>query len=97
MNEQIELFPTLPNPKEEADKLKRRWENGFQRWIDKMADSKHDQPIGTCGCGAPCDDCADNTFGRPCVRALNALCRRKKITIDYTKQDYEDAWWGRFV
>lgn len=78
------------------DQLKRRWENGFQRWSNKMSQSKEDQPIGCCGCGAPCDYCIDNHIGRPCVRALNELCRRKKITIDYTKTSYEDAWWGSF-
>ena len=96
MDNQLELFPTLPNPKAEADKLKRRWENGFQRWSNKMSQSKIDQPLGCCGCGSMCDYCEDNTFGRPCVRALNEMCRRKKITIDYAKTSYEEAWWGRF-
>lgn len=96
MDDQFELFPTLPNPKTEADKLKRRWENGFQKWCNTMSQSKEDQPIGCCGCGAPCDYCTDNHIGRPCVRALNELCRTKRITIDYTKTSYEDAWWGRF-
>lgn len=36
-----------------------------------------------------------NSYGRPCVRALNAMCREKRITIDYEKRNYEEVWDGR--
>lgn len=34
----------------------------------------------------------DNSYGRPCVRALNAMCREKNITIDYENYDFEEIW-----
>lgn len=27
--------------------------------------------------------------GRPCVRALNAMCREKRIEIDYSDMNFE--------
>lgn len=38
---------------------------------------------GACGFGAICDYCEDNSFGRPCVRALNAMMRAKRKTMNY--------------
>ena len=43
-----------------------------------------------------CDNCEDITYGRPCVRALNDMCRAKNIKIDYEKQTIEYAWEGVF-
>jgi len=77
------------------ENIKRRWENGYQKWCNKMSQSKEDKPLGCCCCGAACGYCIDNHIGRPCVRALNELCRMNNLKIDYTKTSYEDAWWGR--
>lgn len=41
-----------------------------------------------------CDYCDDNTYGRPCVRALNAMIREKRLKIDYEKTGYVEAWEG---
>lgn len=68
---------------------KLRWENGFQRWSDKMAKNGLTE-YGKCGYSNICDFCKDNDKGRPCVRALNALCRKRKIKLDYTQKNYEE-------
>ena len=46
-------------------------------------------PLGCCGYGEICDYCTDNDKGRPCVRALNAMCREKRIEIDYSDMNFE--------
>ena len=51
---------------------------------------------GKQGWGSMCDYCEDNSYGRPCIRALNTLLREKNIKIDYEKLSFEDAWDGRF-
>lgn len=73
---------------------KRSWEDRFQRWSDKKATDKayQTEPYGKCGYGTICDYCEDNTYGRPCVRALNALLREEHKTIDYYKATFEEAW-----
>jgi hypothetical protein len=48
--------------------------------------------FGKCGYGCICDYCEDNSYGRPCVRALNALCRDKHITIDYQDRNFEEVF-----
>lgn len=78
-----------PNP----NNIKRNWENAFQRWSDKHGmniDNKED--FGCCGYGSMCDWCDDNSYGRPCVRALNAMCRENGILINYAEQDFETIW-----
>ena len=97
MYKQYDLFgdckePITPKPKK--DKQKRNWENGFQRWSDKQIHT--DTSLGKCGCGSMCNYCEDNSYGRPCVRALNEMCRDSNIKIDYNKRNYEDIWNGVF-
>lgn len=79
-------------PVKKTTNQKRNWENRFQRWSDKRSEDGHD-PYGCCGTGGLCDYCKDNDYGRPCVRALNTMCRVKKIKIDYTDLDFEKVWW----
>lgn len=86
--------PTKPKPI--IDKLKRNWENRFQRWSNGFFDDGT-TPYGKCGYGSMCDHCENNDYGRPCVRALNDMCRAKNIKIDYEKQTFENAWEGVFV
>lgn len=98
MIEQVDLLGNLINqtkPKAKTDKQKRNWENGFQRWSDKWA-QESGFVYGKCGYGSMCDYCEDNGYGRPCVRALNAMCRESYINIDYSKKNYEDVWDGVF-
>lgn len=96
-DEQIALYDVPPIPPKQCDKQKRSWEDGFQRWSNRVyTDHPYDQPLGCCGWGSMCDYCTDNTYGRPCVRALNDMCRDKRITIDYSKRNYEDIWNGVF-
>ena len=45
--------------------------------------------FGACGYGAICDYCKDNSFGRPCVRALNAMCREKFVAVNYKDKSNE--------
>lgn len=92
---QLDLYgnevKVAPKP---VNKEKRNWENAFQRWSDKM----HDVPTehyGKCGYGEMCDYC-DLETKRPCVRALNYMCKEKEITIDYSERDFEDIWNGVF-
>lgn len=70
---------------------KRRWENAFQKWSDEQG-MDGAMSYGCCGYGSMCDWCKDNTYGRPCVRALNAMCREKNISIDYDDMDFEAVW-----
>ena len=94
MAEQVALYAEEPK-KRKTDNVRRRWENGFQRWCND-ASQESGIPSGKCGYSYICDYCEDQSFGRPCVRALNALCRDCSITIDYEKQSYADAWEGYF-
>lgn len=91
MNEQITLF-SIPKS-ERTDLIKRRWEDAFQKWSDKMQ-QESTVSYGKCGYGVMCDWCSDNSYGRPCVRALNAMCREKRMLIDYTNANYAALWNG---
>lgn len=98
MAEQFDLFGGCAEPEKprlKIDKQKRNWENGFQRWSDKWAE-EIGFTYGKCGYGSMCDYCEDNSYGRPCVRALNAMCRDRNIKIDYSKRNYKDIWNGVF-
>ena len=75
------------------EKAKRNFENGFQRWSNEQAQNEIDS-LGICGFGSMCDYCEDNTYGRPCVRALNAMLRDKRITIDYKTKSFQEVWEG---
>ena len=75
------------------EKAKRNFENGFQRWSNEQARNEFDS-LGICGFGSMCDYCEDNTYGRPCVRALNAMLRDKRITIDYKTKSFQEVWEG---
>lgn len=96
---QYDIFGGCEEPsklKKPPDKNKRNWENGFQRWSDKMAISEPAEHYGKCGYGLMCDYCEDNGYGRPCIRALNEMCRECNIKIDYSIKNYEDIWNGVF-
>lgn len=84
----FELPPVIEN---KDKKQKRKWENAFQRWSDKMSEDGT-TPEGCCGYGNLCDYCEDNTYGRPCVRSLNTQCREEKKKIDYTNYDFKEVW-----
>lgn len=74
---------------------KRNWENAFQRWSDKNGmDGDGTDSYGNCGFGAMCDYCEDNSYGRPCVRALNAWLRDKHKRINYSERDFKKVWRG---
>lgn len=84
-------IPGLPKKDTSAIRLKRRWENGFQRWSDKQSqDGTH--PRGKCGYSSICDYCTDPGFGRPCVRALNQMLKETGKELDYSKIDYDEVW-----
>ena len=98
MARQYNIFGEIEEPqstKPKIDKAKRNWEDRFQRWSDNISQDGT-TPYGICACGSMCDYCEDNTYGRPCVRALNEMCKEKNIKIDYEHQSYEDAWNGVF-
>lgn len=94
MAEQYDFFggcqeiPTKPKTKNY--KVKRNWEDRFQRWSNMQFQD------GACGYGSMCDWCSDNTYGRPCVRTLNEYLRNMDKKIDYEKASFEDVWNGRF-
>ena len=81
LEEQLKRF-------EEHHKLKRNWENAFQKWSDKQSQDGTSH-YGCCGYGSICDYCDGNDKGRPCVRALNEKARIKRITIDYNDRNFE--------
>ena len=82
-------------PKEHTDNAdknaKRRWENGFQKWSNEQLTDGLTH-YGKCGYGSMCDYCSDTGRGRPCVRALNEMCRDRNITLDYTKKNYTEIF-----
>ena len=92
MNEQTALFDITPNPRK-TNREKLSWENRFQNWSN-LASIEENTSYGSCGYGAICDYCTDNSYGRPCVRALNTMYREKRLTIDYENTSFEDAWNG---
>lgn len=83
-----EPYSEPPKKKKPKCKERRAWENAFQRWSDKVSQDGTSS-LGCCGYGQICDYCTDNDKGRPCVRALNAMCREKHIIIDYSDHDFE--------
>lgn len=98
MNEQmlfgIESLPVPNEEQKEKRKKKRNWENAFQKWSDENGMSNGTESYGSCGYGSMCDWCKDNSYDRPCVRALNAMCREKGIAIDYSDKDFCKVWRG---
>lgn len=91
--EQMTMFE-IPKG-ERTDLIKRRWENAFQKWSDEHGmQEDRIESWGACGYGSMCDWCEDNSYGRPCVRALNAMCREKGLLIDYSNRDFEKVWNG---
>lgn len=98
MNEQIRLFEDESNTQSKAEeKKKRNWENRFQNWSNNEALDNDTSINGKCGYGSMCDYCSDNSYGRPCVRALNAMCREKGIYLNYDLMNFEDVWNGEFA
>lgn len=87
LERQVELFA-------EYAKKKRKWENAFQKWSDEHGMHDGETSYGACGYGVMCDYCEDNSYGRPCVRALNKMCREKNLLIDYNNRDFRKVWLG---
>ena len=104
MDGQMSMFPEMEakqkKQRKAADREKRNWENSFQYWSDRHGmDANNATSYGCCGYGSMCDNCSDNSYGRPCVRALNDLCRKKGIEIEYTNRTeeyFENVWHGYF-
>lgn len=97
MSEQISLLAEAwnsDNLHKKKKSVKRKWENAFQKWSNNHGIEGEDSTLdyGCCGCGSMCDWCTDNSYGRPCVRALNAMCREKRIQIDYSDYNFEKVW-----
>lgn len=96
MDDQMQLYDTSEKQSSNnTGKAKRKGENGFQRWSDRHS-ADGGSSFGCCGLGSMCDYCEDNTYGRPCVRSLNAMIREKRLKIDYEKTGYEEVWEGIF-
>ena len=100
MPEQLSMLPPLGDEDladlegqvramQDYAKAKSNWENAFQRWSNKESQDGATH-WGCCGHGQICDYCEDNSKGRPCVRALNTMCREKRLTIDYTNRNFEE-------
>ena len=83
-----ENYSDVPKKKQTVDNVKRNWENAFQKWSNEMSQDET-SPLGICGWSKICDYCTDNHIGRPCVRALNAMYREKRIEIDYSDRNFE--------
>ena len=95
MNEQMLFGIEAIHVPDEKAKQKRRWEDAFQKWSDDNGMSDGTESYGCCGYGAMCDWCEDNSYGRPCVRALNKMCREKGLMINYSERDFETIWEGK--
>lgn len=85
MKGQLEFFKIEQSAEK---KLKRKWENAFQKWSNKKAQNPTTS-LGKCGYGLICDYCKETDKGRPCVRALNWMLREAVGKIDYSKIDEE--------
>lgn len=74
--------------KRQNKSLKRLWEIDFQFWVDQQTE------IGAAKCGRSeiCKYCLGDITLKPCAKALNKMCKRKEITIDYTNTNYEEIW-----
>ena len=98
MKEQIDIFGNAVTIKTKIDKQKqkRNWEDRFQRWSTNNLIMGSTHHYGKCGYGSMCDFCEDNSYGRPCVRALNEMCRTEGVTIDYSKDNFMEVWDGDF-
>lgn len=96
MENQISWFPAeqaqIDEQKRADAKLKRSWENAFQKRSNDSYINDGTTPYGACGYGSMCEWCKANDYGRPCVRALNAMCRERGIIIDYSERDFEKIW-----
>ena len=96
MLEQLDIFgDAVKSPHKPTNKEKRNWENAFQRWSNTLS-QENGTSQGKCGYGVMCDYCENFTYGRPCVRALNEMCRKENITIDYSKREFNKIWGGLF-
>lgn len=92
---QIDIFGEIVTKGPHLDKEKRNFEDRFQRWSNKeFHDGRYG--YGACGYGSMCDYCEDNSYGRPCVRALNEMLRERQITLDYKNITFEEVWDGNF-
>ena len=89
LERQVEIFADYA-------KKKRRWENAFQKWSNEhgIENYGNTEDYGCCGFGSMCDWCKDNSYGRPCVRALNAMLREKGKKVDYDDTDFVKVWRG---
>lgn len=94
MSKQLSLFGNTvlyDNLARKKRNSKLRWEYAFQKWSNEQFMAGRSTE-GICGYGSMCDWCEDNSYGRPCVRALNKMCREKGIEIDYESRDFEKIW-----
>ena len=86
----------LKKPSTADEKKKRRWEYAFQKWSDRNG-AKALTHYGSCGFGVICDYCKNNSYGKPCVRALNEWLRERHKALDYdivTEAAFEAAFDG---
>lgn len=96
MKDQIDIFGNIVNTEKRiTNKEKLNWENRFQNWSNKQFHEGR-YAYGACGYGSMCDYCEDNSYGRPCVRALNEMLRENNIVLDYKKITFEEVWDGEF-
>ena len=99
MSEQLSLLEKAilsDNLKKMKKRVRRRWEYAFQKWSNEhgIESANNTTSYGCCGFAKICDYCKDNSYGKPCVRALNAMLREQKIEIDYSDRDFEKIWRG---
>lgn len=105
--EQISLLPFVQSDEDREElksqfemfseyaRQKRNWENAFQKWSDEHGmNQDNTEDWGCCGYGSMCEWCEDNSYGRPCVRALNAMLRERHLKISYSDRDFKKIWRG---
>ncbi len=92
---EVNLFgePFEPQKPKMRNKKRDAWNRRFQKWSDTQAlDGRN--PDGKCGYGYICDWCEDNSYGKPCVRALNSMLREKRRSINYETADYATVFFN---
>lgn len=72
-------------------KYRAKWRKGMQAYCDKQHTNGRAGKDGWCACGymSYCDYCKGSDIAKACVDSIEEECYEKRISIDYSRTDYE--------
>mgnify|MGYP006981641193 CR=1 FL=1 len=72
-------------------KNRSKWRNGMQAYCDRQQINGRADKDGWCACGYMnmCYYCNGADITKACVDAIEEMCYEKKISIEYSRTDYE--------